>query len=75
MSFVESELNLRGRAKAVPFVEAYPPTENNDVARKGIFEVALDSAGQEAPSRERFFGLMGANSRTQREEKEELGAQ
>ena len=67
-------LELRGRAKAVPFVVGYAPTETQNANNKHAFWTSLDRVVEEVPKHEQLFVLMDANARTGRREKGQVGS-
>ena len=67
-------LELRGRAKAVPFVVAYAPTETQNANDKHAFWTSLDRVVEEVPKHEQLFVLMDANACTGKREKGRVGS-
>ena len=67
-------LELRGQAKAVTFVVAYAPTEPQKADNKHAFWTSLDIVVEEEPKHEQLFVLMGANARTGRRGKGQVGS-
>ena len=67
-------LELRGRAKVVPFFVAYAPTETQNASNKDAFWTTLDRAVEEIPRHEQLFVLIDANARTGSREKGGVGS-
>ena len=67
-------LELRGRVKAVTFVVAYALTETQNANNKHAFWTSLDRVVEEVPKHEQLFVMMGANARTGKREKGQVGS-
>ena len=67
-------LELRSGAKTVSFFVAYTSTETQNADNKHAFWTSLDRAVEDVPRHEQLFVLMGANARTGRREKGQVGS-
>ena len=56
-------MQLRDRAKAVAFIEAYAPNESHNVGHNHALWTALDKIVEETPKNEQLLVLIDANAR------------
>ena len=68
-------LELCGRARAMPFVLGYAPTDTQSDGKKHACWTALGRIAKELPENGQLFVLMDANARTGRRGGEKLGSE